>query len=132
MKQKAVGIALLTQTQKQWKNTFLKFLKWWTTNKWLFPRFRNLRKQETNFLRGYAAGFSAGRYNYADQDGIGMPLKENLLNPANLTNCRIGSYMMGETIPKETNHIALSKEEKDQRGMLLRKIHVDYDDNDGK
>ncbi len=97
-----------------------------------FPRFRNLRKQETNFLRGYAAGFSAGRYSYADQEGIGMPLKENLLNPSNLTNWRIGSHMMGETIPKETNYVTLSKDEKDQWGMPLLKIHIDYDDNDEK
>lgn len=95
-----------------------------------FPRFRNLRKQETNFLRGYAAGFSAGRYSYANQDGIGMPLKENLLNPSNLTNWRIGSHMMGETIPKETNYVTLSKEEKDQWGMPLLKVSVEYDEND--
>jgi choline dehydrogenase-like flavoprotein len=97
-----------------------------------FPRFRNLRKQETNFLRGYAAGFSAERYGYADQDGIGMTLKENLLNPSNLTNWRIGSHMMGETIPKETNYVTLSKEEKDQWGMPLLKVNVEYDDNDEK
>lgn len=97
-----------------------------------FPRFRNLVKQETDFLRGYAAGFSAGRYPSADQNGIGISLKENLLNPSKLSNWMIGSHMMGETIPKESNYVALSKDEKDQYGMPLLKINIDYDDNDEK
>ena len=36
-----------------------------------FPRFRNVLKQETDFLRGYAAGFSAGRYNNRNTGGFG-------------------------------------------------------------
>jgi len=97
-----------------------------------FPRFRNLLKQETDFLRGYAAGFSARRYTSADQDGIGLMLKENILNPSKLSNWMVGSHMMGETIPKESNYVALSKEEKDQYGMPLLKVNVDYDGNDEK
>jgi choline dehydrogenase-like flavoprotein len=97
-----------------------------------FPRFRNLYKQETDFLRGYAAGFGAGRYLSADQDGIGMTLKDNLLNPSKLSNWMVGSHMMGETIPKESNYVALSADQKDEFGMPLLKINVDYDDNDEK
>lgn len=40
--------------------------------------------------------------------------------------------MMGETIPKETNFVALSKEEKDAWGIPLLKVNVEYDDNDEK
>ncbi len=40
--------------------------------------------------------------------------------------------MQGETIPKETNHVSLSKEQKDAWGIPLLKISVDYDDNDVK
>ncbi|MGO8609734.1 hypothetical protein ACC848_43040, partial [Rhizobium johnstonii] len=58
------------------------------------------------FLRGYAAGFSAGRVSRSDQDGVGANLKESLLNPK-LGGWYVGSHMMGETIPKESNYLAL-------------------------
>jgi choline dehydrogenase-like flavoprotein len=40
--------------------------------------------------------------------------------------------MQGETIPKETNHVRLSKEEKDQWGIPLLVTSVGYDENDEK
>ena len=40
--------------------------------------------------------------------------------------------MMGETIPKETNYVTLSKTEKDAWGIPLLSVKVDYDDNDEK
>ncbi len=95
------------------------------------PRFRNLYKQETDFLRGYAAGFSGGRSTYNEKDGMGESLKAGLLK-TNYGNWHVGSHMMGETIPKESNYVALDKEQKDQYGMPLLKIKVDYDDNDEK
>ncbi|AKD02275.1 GMC family oxidoreductase [Pontibacter korlensis] len=95
------------------------------------PRFRNLHKQETDFLRGYAAGFSAGRYNTEDRSGFGADLKQQLLNPG-LTNWRVGSHMMGETIPKEESQVSLSKDQKDAWGMPLLNISIGYDDNDEK
>ncbi len=36
-------------------------------NSGYIPRFRNVYKQETDFLRGYAAGFGADRMTYSDQ-----------------------------------------------------------------
>ncbi len=97
-----------------------------------FPRFRNVYKQETDFLRGYAAGFGAGRGAYADTDAIGMDLKNNLLNPDKYGPWRIGSHMMGETIPKETNYVVLDSELTDDFGIPQLKVSVDYDDNDEK
>jgi choline dehydrogenase-like flavoprotein len=41
-------------------------------------------------------------------------------------------YMQGETIPKETNHVYLSRAKKDQWGIPLLVTKVDYDDNDEK
>jgi choline dehydrogenase-like flavoprotein len=95
------------------------------------PRFRNVFKQETDFLRGYAAGFGAYRWTYQDQDGVGASLKQNLLNPK-LSGWKIGSHMMGETIPKETNFVALDKDKKDTFGIPQLNISIDYDDNDEK
>jgi choline dehydrogenase-like flavoprotein len=40
--------------------------------------------------------------------------------------------MQGETIPKETNYVSLSKDEKDAWGIPLLKTSVAYDDNDVK
>ena len=95
------------------------------------PRFRNVRQQETNFLRGYAAGFGAHRSTISNTEGVGSTLKENLLNPK-LGPWRVGSHMMGETIPKETNLVSLSKTDTDEWGMPLLNFSVDYDDNDEK
>ncbi len=95
------------------------------------PRFRNVYKQETDFLRGYAAGFSAGRIEKTNRDGIGTDLKHNLTNPT-LGGWHVGSHMMGETIPKETNYVALDPNLKDPFGVPQLKISIVYDDNDEK
>ncbi len=95
------------------------------------PRFRNLFKQETDFLRGYAAGFSAYRSSSSDKTGVGAGLKENLLHPK-MGPWRVGSHMMGETIPKKTNMVSLDADQKDAWGIPLLKINVVYDENDHK
>jgi choline dehydrogenase-like flavoprotein len=93
------------------------------------PRFRNLLKQETDFKRGYAAGFSARRSVNRDSSGVGASLKDNLAK-APLGPWQVGSHMMGETIPKEENFVKLSKDKKDAWGVPLLNISVDYDEND--
>lgn len=95
------------------------------------PRFRNLYRQETDFLRGYAAGFSAGRYKRADKAALGEDLKNSILNPE-LGVWSVGSHMMGETIPKVSNYVALDEKQKDAWGIPLLKISIDYDNNDQK
>ncbi|GAB3761660.1 GMC oxidoreductase [Spirosoma pomorum] len=95
------------------------------------PRFRNLHKQETDFLRGYAAGFSANRSSRTNQEGFGADLKHNLLHPT-LGGWNVGSHMMGETIPKESNYVALDSSLKDPFGIPQLKISIAYDDNDEK
>ncbi|WP_138993874.1 GMC oxidoreductase [Larkinella sp. C7] len=95
------------------------------------PRFRNVHKQETDFLRGYAAGFSANRISRSNQEGFGADLKTNLANPT-LGGWSVGSHMMGETIPKESNYVALDKTLKDPFGIPQLKVSIVYDDNDDK
>ncbi|HEV8081659.1 MAG TPA: GMC family oxidoreductase [Chitinophagaceae bacterium] len=96
------------------------------------PRFRNLHKQETNFLRGYACTFSAGRRSRTDTNGFGENLKNNLMASPGLADWGIGSQMMGETIPKESNYVSLDPNKKDNWGVPLLKISVGYDDNEDK
>jgi len=95
------------------------------------PRFRNVHKQETDFLRGYASGFSAGRYNSPVANGFGTALKDSL-SKKDPGPWRVGSHMMGETIPKETNQISLDTTKKDAWGVPLVNFSVAYDDNDDK
>lgn len=95
------------------------------------PRFRNVYQQETDFLRGYASGFRASRAVNRDYEGLGSTLKQNLLSPS-WGHWRVGSHMMGETIPKEGSQVSLDTERKDEWGIPLLKVDVDYDDNDEK
>ena len=99
------------------------------------PRFRNVRKQETDFLRGYATTFNAGRYGGGGNgEGLfGEDLKNKLMDTsAPMGPWYVGSQCMGETIPKETNYVSLDKDKKDEWGIPLINFSVDYDDNDEK
>ena len=96
------------------------------------PRFRNVYKQETDFLRGYAAGFGASPARETNREGFGDQLKSNLLQTKENGLWRVNSHMMGETIPKETNRVTLDPEKTDQCGIPQLNIDVDYDENDEK
>ncbi len=98
----------------------------------IMPSFRNVYKQETDFLRGYLIAFSASRGDWSDgnwTEGFGADWKESLTKPSGW-----GVYMMmqGETIPKESNHVRLSKDLKDAWGIPQLITSVAYDDNDEK
>ncbi len=95
------------------------------------PRFRNLLRQDTDFLRGYASSFQARRSFLSKEDGFGEQLKQNL-DAKEYGPWIVRSQMMGETIPKETNFVNLSKSEKDEWGIPLLNISVSYDENDDK
>ena len=96
------------------------------------PRFRNIYRQETDFLRGYAAGFGAQPQRKTVRKGFGAELTNQLLNSKETGVWNVNSHMMGETIPKSTNLVSLDPEKKDEWGIPLLNIDVDYDDNDEK
>ena len=97
----------------------------------MMPNFRNVHKQETDFLRGYMTFFGAGRGNAdgSTTDGIGGEYKEAISEPG---GWYVSMMMQGETIPKETNHVRLSTELKDEWGIPQLVTSIDYDDNDIK
>jgi choline dehydrogenase-like flavoprotein len=97
----------------------------------MMPNFRNVHKQETDFLRGYMVFFSAWRStgHSAGTEQMGEAFKEA---QSEAGNWGVSMMMQGETIPKETNYVRLSKDKKDEWGMPLLSISVDYDDNDEK
>jgi choline dehydrogenase-like flavoprotein len=95
------------------------------------PRFRNVLKRDTDFLRGYAIGFGGGRGAHSDTAMIGDQLRENLLQPQ-LGDWHISSWMMGETVPVENNHVRLHKTLKDKYGIPQLIVSCDWTENDEK
>jgi choline dehydrogenase-like flavoprotein len=98
----------------------------------MMPNFRNVYKQEMDFMRGYMTFYSvmrAGWGHSTDGPQIGGGYKEAISEAGPWV---IYVQMQGETIPKETNHVSLSKDEKDAWGIPLLKTSVAYDDNDLK
>jgi hypothetical protein len=73
------------------------------------PSFRNVRKQEEDFMRGYMTFYSAGRMS-GSSDAIGAELKESVAKPGIWS---VYMMMQGETIPVESNHVRLSSDQKD-------------------
>jgi choline dehydrogenase-like flavoprotein len=96
------------------------------------PSFRNVFRQETDFLRGYMVAYSASRQGWWKpevRELIGSELKEAAQKPG-IWN--VGMMMQGETIPKKENHVRLSTETKDRWGIPLLITSVGYDENDVK
>jgi len=96
----------------------------------MMPNFRNVLKQEMDFLRGYTVHFGAGRYDpgsNADGDQIGEGYKDAMCEPG---GWYVNMMMQGETIPKENNHVRLSGDKKDEWGIPLLITSVGYDEND--
>jgi choline dehydrogenase-like flavoprotein len=96
------------------------------------PRFRNIQKQDTDYLRGYAVSFGAGRGMKTNSDGLGEELHNNLIAKKEYGPWRVSGGMMGETIPRETNVVSLDENLMDEWGIPQLKISIDYDDNDEK
>jgi choline dehydrogenase-like flavoprotein len=95
------------------------------------PRFRNVFKQEMDFLRGYAIGIGGGRNFEPDTSLIGDQLRENLLHPP-LGNWHVSCWMMGESVPIENNHVRLHKELKDKYGIPQLIVSCEWSGNDDK
>ncbi|SMG44605.1 GMC oxidoreductase [Sphingobacterium psychroaquaticum] len=96
----------------------------------LIPNFRNVAKQEADFLRGYALFFSAYRTRGQQEgDGLGAAFKDALLVPG---RWQVSMMMQGETIPIAENHVRLSETEVDPYGMPQLVTSVGYQENDFK
>lgn len=98
----------------------------------IIPNFRNVHQQDTDFVGGYVI-FSGGYREKLSEKGlrssIGAQFKDAVAKPG---QWGMYMYMQGETIPKITNHVRLSKDQKDQWGIPLLITSVGYDENDDK
>ncbi|HEY8687831.1 MAG TPA: GMC oxidoreductase, partial [Chitinophagaceae bacterium] len=96
----------------------------------LMPSFRNVYKQETDFLRGYLVFWGAYRKTGKEtNETIGARYKEALSEAG---NWEVYMSMQGEVIPKHDNRVFLSKDLKDEWGIPQLITSVSYDDNDEK
>jgi len=98
----------------------------------IIANYRNLKKQDTDYVGGFTTFMGAYRTNWFGkgmESAVGEDLKKNVTTPG---GWHVYMYMQGETIPKKTNHVRLSNTEKDQWGIPLLITSVGYDDNDEK
>ncbi len=97
----------------------------------MLPNFRNVKKQEMDFLRGYMTFYSAGRGGWGGARDLpfGADFKQANSEPGPWS---VFMMMQGETIPKETNLVSLSPDLKDPWGIPQLQVDVAYDDNDEK
>jgi choline dehydrogenase-like flavoprotein len=95
----------------------------------MMPNFRNVYKQEMDFQRGYMTFYGAGRGRAWGEgtEQIGGDYKDALTEAG---NWYVSMMMQGETIPKKTNEVYLSKDKKDDWGIPQLVFNVDYDEND--
>jgi choline dehydrogenase-like flavoprotein len=96
----------------------------------IIANYRNLHKIDTDFTGGFTT--FAGAYRERGDgnqcpEQIGAAYKEAMTEAG---PWHVYAYLQGETIPKEINHVRLSKDKKDQWGIPLLVTSVGYDDND--
>ena len=95
----------------------------------ILANYRNLYKHDMDFVGGFTTFMGAYRGGVnADSlpETIGGDFKDALTEPG---GWHTYMYMQGETIPRETNHVRLSADQKDQWGIPLLIMSVGYDDN---
>jgi len=98
----------------------------------IIPNFRNVHRQDTDFLGGYVIFSGAGREALSEaglEETVGAKFKQAISQPGRWTAYM---YMQGETLPKKSNHVRLSKDRNDLWGIPLLVISVGYDDNDDR
>ena len=91
------------------------------------PRFRNVVKQDTDFLRGYHYGGSASRSSYPADVEIGSALKEAMSEPG---AWQVRLFGFGECLPYADNRITLNRDKKDKWGRPLVAINCTFKENE--
>lgn len=95
----------------------------------ILANYRNLYKQEMDYVGGFTSFMGANRSGYKDDvlpATIGAEFKEAMCEPGQWSTYM---YLQGETIPLEKNHVRLSADRTDKWGIPLLIASVDYDAN---
>ena len=91
------------------------------------PRFRNVQKQETAFLRGYNYQGGANRSRNQPADGIGAAFKDSMTEPG---PWKISLTSYGECLPYQDNRITLNHAKQDKFGRPVVVIDCEFKDNE--
>src|SRR6267143_1050760 len=94
------------------------------------PRFRNIGKGKSSFLRGYGFQGGGGRSDWgrgADQTGFGADFKKSLRKPG---PWGFGLYGFGEMLPREENVVEIDKTKVDAWGIPVARISCAYGENE--
>ncbi|MEO6730322.1 MAG: GMC family oxidoreductase [Ferruginibacter sp.] len=91
------------------------------------PRFKNINKKETHFIRGFNLVGGASRGRPPMPDGIGASFKEAMTEPGPW-HIYLGGY--GECLPYADNRITLSKEKKNKWEQPILVINCEFKDNE--
>jgi choline dehydrogenase-like flavoprotein len=90
------------------------------------PRFRNVKKKDMPFLRGYHFGTSAYRTRQQGNKEIGAPLKDAMSVPG---AWEIGLYAFGECLPYPENRVTLDHNKKDKWGRPMIAVDCGFREN---
>jgi choline dehydrogenase-like flavoprotein len=90
------------------------------------PRFRNVKKKDADFLRGYHFGGNAYRSRH-DSDEIGEPLKQAIAAPG---GWKMNLYAFGECLPYADNRVTLNHDKKDKWGRPVVAVNCEFKENE--
>jgi choline dehydrogenase-like flavoprotein len=98
----------------------------------VIPRFVNVEKQETDFLRGYSFQGGSGRQGWArgaDGAGIGAEFKRGLRGPG---GWGIGVGTSIECLPRQANTISVDFNSRNRYGLPVTRLDLRWSDNEFK
>ncbi len=91
------------------------------------PRFKNIKKKDADFIRGYHYGASAYRTRQHADIEIGESLKESMSVPG---KWQMSLYAFGECLPYQDNRIILNHDKKDKWGRPIVAINCEFKENE--
>jgi choline dehydrogenase-like flavoprotein len=94
------------------------------------PRFRNVRDEHPDFVRGYGFQGSAARAGWSrgtDMPGFGAEFKQALRQPGPW-QMRLNGF--GECLPRHSNYAEIDPDQKDRWGVPVLRIHCEWGDNE--
>ncbi len=96
------------------------------------PRYRNIQKNDRDYIRGFGYQGSASRESWTRgvrELSIGKPLKDELMNPG---EWRMGMTGFGECLPYHENRIWINEDKRDVHGMPTLSIDCEFKENEMK
>jgi choline dehydrogenase-like flavoprotein len=97
----------------------------------IMPNFKNFGERNATFLGGYMTFMGAFRPKRVSvptsEPQLGVAFKHRMSEPG---PWRVYMYMQGETLPKASNRVSLSRDKKDPWGIPQLVTDISYDEND--